>query len=180
MPAYGKSGRTTGGRKQALMVKGEPRLIISRDWGKGPDDLGRAVAFMNRVSTLEEDRASIRLAGRVENIGRAREFVMTSLGASHPCAGVLQLIVSELVTNSIVHTRSGWDGGTVTVELTSNGQRVRVEVTDDGGPELPRVRPVDVGAESGRGLQLVEAIADAWGWDQDPGGGTITWAEVAA
>jgi anti-sigma regulatory factor (Ser/Thr protein kinase) len=159
---------------------GEPGLVISRDWGKGPDDPGRAVAFMSRVSTLEEDRASIRLAGRVENIGRAREFVMTSLGASHPCAEMLQLIVSELVTNSIVHTRSGRDGGTVTVELTSDGGRVRVEVTDDGGPELPRVRPVDVGAESGRGLQLVDALADAWGWDQDPGGGTITWAEVAA
>ena len=137
---------------------------------------------MDQVCTLEQDRASIRLAGRVENIGRAREFVVAALGASHPCAGVLQLIVSELVTNSIVHTRSGWDGGTVTVALAlaSDGQRVRVEVTDDGGPELPRVRPVDVGAESGRGLQLVDALAGAWGSDRDPGGGTITWAEVPA
>ena len=162
------------------MVASEPGLILNRDRGRAPDDPGRAVAFVNRVSTLEEDRASIRLAGRVENIGRAREFVLASLGASHACAGVLQLIVSELVTNSIVHTRSGWDGGTVTVALTRDGQRIRVEVTDDGGPELPRVRPLDVGAESGRGLQMVDALAGAWGWDRDPGGGTIAWAEVPA
>ena len=68
---------------------------------------------MNRVGTLEEeDRASIRLAGPVENIGRVREFVMTSLEASHPCAGVLQLIVSELApTNWVVHTRRGGMAG---------------------------------------------------------------------
>ena len=82
------------------------------------------------------------------------------------------------MTNSIVHTRSGRDDGSVTVELISDGPRVRVEVTDDGGPELPRVRPIDTGVESGRGLQLVDALTGAWGWDRRPGGGTITWAEV--
>ena len=149
-----------------------PEIWVERGATLGGEGL------VNRMCALRTEPASIRLAGRAENIGRAREFVMVSLGTGHPCAGVLQLIVSELVTNSIVHTRSGLDGGTVTVALAGDECRARVEVTDDGSPELPRVRAVDFSAESGRGLQLVDALADAWGWDRHPGGGTITWAEV--
>ena len=133
---------------------------------------------MNRVGGLRADRASVKLAGRVENIGRARQFVTGALGVDHPCASVLALVVSELVTNSIVHSRSGRDGGTVTVALIGTPGRVRVEVTDDGGVSLPRLRPVDFAAESGRGLHLVGALAAAWGSDRDPGGTTTTWAEV--
>ena len=135
---------------------------------------------MNRLCALRAERASIRLAGRAENIGRAREFVTASLGAGHPCAGVLELIVSELVTNSIVHSRSGRDGGMVTVALAGDARRARVEVTDDGGPELPRLRAVDFGAESGRGLHLIDALATVWGCGRGPGGTTTTWAEVTA
>jgi anti-sigma regulatory factor (Ser/Thr protein kinase) len=133
---------------------------------------------VNRVCILEADRMSISLAGRAENISRAREFVTASLGAEHPCAGVLQLIVSELVTNSIVHSRSGRDGGMVTVVITGDATRARVEVTDDGGTGLPRLRAVDFGAESGRGLHLVAGLATAWNWTRDPAGTTTTWAEV--
>jgi anti-sigma regulatory factor (Ser/Thr protein kinase) len=129
---------------------------------------------------IRADRVSISVAGRAENIGRAREFVVTSLGAGHPCAGVLQLIVSELVTNAIVHSRSGRDGGIVTVAITGDASRVRVEVTDEGGTELPRLRAVDFGAESGRGLHLVDALATAWSCGRDPSGTMTTWAEVTA
>jgi anti-sigma regulatory factor (Ser/Thr protein kinase) len=135
---------------------------------------------VHRVGALKAGRASITLAGRVENIGRAREFAAGALGADHPCAGVLMLIVSELVTNAIVHSRSGWDGGTVTVVVASTPDRVRVEVTDGGGPGLPRLRPLNAAAESGRGLQLLGALGAAWGWDRDPSGTTTTWAEVTA
>jgi len=133
--------------------------------------------LVNRVCMLKADRVSISVAGRAENIGRAREFVAASLGAGHPCEGVLQLIVSELVTNAIVHSRSGRDGGIVTVAISGDAARVRVEVTDDGGTELPRLRAADSGAESGRGLHLVDALA-AWSWSRDPAGTTTIWAEV--
>ena len=136
---------------------------------------------MNRVCPTTAGRVSICLAARAENIGRAREFVAAALGAAHPCAPVLQLIVSELVTNSVVHSRSGQrDGGTVTVALLGTPTGVRVEVTDDGGPGLPRLRAVDFGAESGRGLHLVDALAAAWNCARDPAGTTTTWAEVIA
>jgi anti-sigma regulatory factor (Ser/Thr protein kinase) len=135
---------------------------------------------VNRLCALRAERVSIRLAGRAENIGRAREFVTASLGAGHPCARVVELIVSELVTNSIVHSRSGQIGGMVTVALAGDARQARVEVTDAGGPELPRLRAVDCGAESGRGLQLVDALATGWGCGRGPGETTVTWAEVIA
>jgi anti-sigma regulatory factor (Ser/Thr protein kinase) len=126
-------------------------------------------------------QASISLLARVELVGRAREFVMATLGADHPCAEVLQLVVSELVTNSIVHSRSGLrDDGTVTLAMSGNSRRVRVAVTDQGGPTLPRLREVDFCLESGRGLYMVDALAAAWNCSRDPSGTTTTWAEVAA
>lgn len=134
---------------------------------------------MNRVCPLGTYRASICLPARVEQVGRAREFVTATLGAEHPCAGVLQLIVSELVTNSIVHSGSGRrEAGTVTLALAGNSGRVRVAVTDEGGPTLPRLREADSCAESGRGLYMVDALAAAWDCTRDSSGATTTWAEV--
>lgn len=134
---------------------------------------------MNRVCPVNAYRASICLPARVEHVGRAREFVAATLGADHPCADVLQLIVSELVTNSIVHSRSGRRAdGTVTLALTGNSHRVRVAVTDSGGPTLPRLRKVDFCAEGGRGLYLVEALAASWDCTRDRSGATTTWAEA--
>jgi anti-sigma regulatory factor (Ser/Thr protein kinase) len=105
--------------------------------------------------------------------------VTATLGAEHPCAGVLQLIVSELVTNSIVHSGSGRrEAGTVTLALAGNSGRVRVAVTDEGGPTLPRLREADSCAESGRGLYMVDALAAAWDCTRDSSGATTTWAEV--
>jgi len=136
---------------------------------------------MNRVCPISGYRASICLAARVEHVGQAREFVATTLGADHPSVDVLQLIVSELVTNSIVHSGSGLrDDGTVTLTLTGNSRRVRVAVTDSGGPTMPRLRAVDFCAEGGRGLYMVDALAAAWNCSRDSFGATTTWAEVTA
>jgi anti-sigma regulatory factor (Ser/Thr protein kinase) len=112
--------------------------------------------------------------------------VSIALGGDHPCTDSLTVIVSELVTNSMVHSRSGRDGGTVTITLwpsPGNGlgggaRRVRVEVTDDGADGLPALRPVGACDVGGRGLHLVDALAAAWNCSRDPAGTTTTWAEV--
>jgi anti-sigma regulatory factor (Ser/Thr protein kinase) len=136
---------------------------------------------MSRVCALKSKRASVCLPARVDQVARAREFVLTTLGAGHPCTGVLQLIVDELVTNSIVHSESGREAdGTVTVTLTSKPGRVRVEVTDAGSATLPRLREVGLSAENGRGLYLVAALAAAWNCSRGPSGTTATWAEVTS
>jgi anti-sigma regulatory factor (Ser/Thr protein kinase) len=136
---------------------------------------------MSRVCALKSRRVSVCLPARVDQVARARELVLTTMGAGHPCTGVLQLIVDELVTNSIVHSESGRRAdGTVTVTLTSQSHRIRVEVTDAGSATLPRLREVDFCAESGRGLYMVDALAATWNCSRDPSGTTTTWAEVTS
>jgi anti-sigma regulatory factor (Ser/Thr protein kinase) len=135
---------------------------------------------MNRVCALNTRQAFIRLPARVDQVARAREFVLSTLGAGHPSAGVVQLIVDELVTNSFLHSRSGRQpDGKVSVTLTSHSQLIRVEVTDAGSASLPRLRAAGFCAESGRGLHLVDALATTWNCARGPYGTTTTWAEVA-
>ena len=136
---------------------------------------------MNRVCPLSVYRTSICLPARAEHVGQARDFVAATLGVDHPGTPILQLIVTELVTNSIAHSRSGRRAdGTVTVTLTGHSRRIRVAVTDSGGPTLPQLREVDFCAESGRGLFLVDALAITWNCFRNPSGAVTTWAEVPA
>ena len=136
---------------------------------------------MNRVCPLSVYRTSICLPARAEHVGQARDFVAATLGVDHPGTPVLQLIVTELVTNSIAHSRSGRRAdGTVTLTLTGHSRRIRVAVTDSGGSTLPQLREVDFCAESGRGLFLVDALAITWNCFRNPSGAVTTWAEVPA
>jgi len=88
----------------------------------------------------------------------------------------LRLVVSELVTNSVRHAGLS-RSDRIDVRVTSDDDRVRVEI-HDGGPgfETPGV-PGSLYQESGWGLYLVSQIADRWGVSTD-GGGTTVWLEM--
>ncbi|MGW4382798.1 ATP-binding protein [Kitasatospora sp. NPDC004531] len=89
-------------------------------------------------------------------------------------ADTAELLASELVTNALVHTGKGAEfDAQLTVE-----QRLRVEVHDRTS-SLPGRRQPDDDATSGRGLLLVEALADDWGV-QLRGDGKVTWFELSA
>jgi anti-sigma regulatory factor (Ser/Thr protein kinase) len=83
-----------------------------------------------------------------------------------------ELVVSELVTNAVVHAYS-----CSRVILTCGDSALRVSVRDYCPTPTPRPRPIDVTAASGRGLHLVVALADNWGVNQHPDGKTI-WAQL--
>ncbi|MEU1667945.1 ATP-binding protein [Streptomyces sparsogenes] len=83
------------------------------------------------------------------------------------------LIVSELVTNAVVH--SGCRCLRVTVSRPGP-HWVRVAVTDKS-PVLPTPRAVEADDENGRGLAIVEAVSDRWGTDRLPWGKRV-WAEL--
>jgi PAS domain S-box-containing protein len=90
-----------------------------------------------------------------------------------------ELLVSELVTNAVVHAGTPLE---VCVEL--RGPTLRVTVSDDDGrrPAPPATLGVPPGRMStgGRGLAVVEALADRWGTVPDPAGpGKRVWFEVA-
>jgi len=88
--------------------------------------------------------------------------------------------VSELVTNSQVHTRPSLDRKEITCRLkitTAGGVRIRGEVIDAGSPgEAPTSRQVNADDEAGRGLsQVVSGYAGAWGYEQSSLHEGMTW-----
>jgi anti-sigma regulatory factor (Ser/Thr protein kinase) len=84
------------------------------------------------------------------------------------------LLVSELVSNAILHGRADATSA-LQLELAVSPQTVRVEVCDpgDGLPLEPRDDPQ---REGGWGLLLVERLADRWGVERHPG--HTTWFEI--
>ncbi|MEV5319603.1 SpoIIE family protein phosphatase [Streptomyces sp. NPDC052687] len=109
-----------------------------------------------------------------EAVRHARRFTNRTLrawGIARYADAVL-LVVSELVTNALVHT-----DGPVRLDLTLVGSRLRVAVADSS-PRTP-VRPTSIGWEAtgGRGLLLVEAMSAAWGTVPVSGGKQV-WCEI--
>jgi anti-sigma regulatory factor (Ser/Thr protein kinase) len=107
-----------------------------------------------------------------------RELVGECLAPSKSVLDDLELLTSEVVTNSVLHARPRRDG-TVMLAALHTGRTVRVEVTDGGpraGTRPPANDPLPV---SGRGLRLVEAIAFDHGRYRDSAGSATFWFEVA-
>ncbi|MEV5414061.1 ATP-binding protein [Thermopolyspora sp. NPDC052614] len=118
---------------------------------------------------------SLDLPGHEESVSEARQFIRKILGAEHPALENATLMVSELVTNSVVHSDSR-NGGRVTVVVTECGGLIHVDVIDEGSKSQPRVQ-ADSSAEGGRGLFLVDFLAERWGVCDDAAGRTV-WFEV--
>lgn len=108
------------------------------------------------------------LPGRPESAGAARRWLARHLDG-FPLLDTALLLTSELVTNSLKHSRSGLDGGRIRVRLvTARGAFVRVEVRDEGpsGPAGGAAGADSPGpAENGHGLVLVGELAASWGSD---------------
>lgn len=85
----------------------------------------------------------------------------------------VELLVTELTTNAVRHARTLF-----TVSMTWDGRRLRIEVSD-AHPVPPRLReePPATDATGGRGLLLVEQLADRWGYDPHERGKTI-WCDL--
>jgi anti-sigma regulatory factor (Ser/Thr protein kinase) len=123
------------------------------------------------------------LPGRPESVSAAREIARQVLGDANPATETAMLLVSELVTNSVMHSKSGEPGGSVTIALCEGPAGVLIQVCDDGGPSEPRVSAIAAGdagdAEHGYGLLLVDVLADRWGTISSPEG-RVTWCRVSA
>ena len=93
-------------------------------------------------------------------------------------ADTVELLTSELVTNALVHTdRDALLTARLFRDAGTGPARLRVEV-DDESDLWPKRRTPGEQASSGRGLMLVEALADAWGVDPR-GSGKRMWFELA-
>ncbi len=109
-------------------------------------------------------------------VAAARGF-LAALLAGGPAADEAVLCLSELATNAVVHSRSRQPGGSFTVRVQLDGQRLRVEVGDQGGPwDSPsRVRTDE---QNGRGLLIVGRLASRWGCAGHSRTGWTVWYEM--
>ncbi|MER6025952.1 SpoIIE family protein phosphatase [Streptomyces sp. NPDC001851] len=110
-----------------------------------------------------------------EAVRHARRFTRRTLrtwGVPQDTLDTALLVVSELVTNALVHT-----GGQVRLDLTLVNHRLRLAVAD-ASPRSP-VKPASIGWEAtgGRGIILVEAVSEAWGTVPVSGGKQV-WADL--
>ncbi|MFE1247050.1 ATP-binding protein [Streptomyces sp. NPDC058735] len=85
-------------------------------------------------------------------------------------------VVAELAVNAVTHGRV--PGRDFRLVLRMVDDTLRVEVTDTRCERLPELRPPSPDAESGRGLLLVDALADRWGVSEDPFPRETVWAEL--
>jgi len=84
----------------------------------------------------------------------------------------IRLLTSEVVTNAVVHARS-----TAGLVASYEGGVIRIEVLDRAS-ELPSARAAEPWATSGRGLRLVQALAQRWGSYAVSGGAKVVWFEL--
>jgi anti-sigma regulatory factor (Ser/Thr protein kinase) len=118
-----------------------------------------------------------RFAGTRDQVAAARGFVATLLGRGTDLEETARLLVSEAVTNAVLHSASGEFGGSFEVRCRVARERLRVEVHDGGAPRSPRRRVHHLDALTGRGLELVDLLAASWGWSGGTAG-RVLWFEL--
>jgi anti-sigma regulatory factor (Ser/Thr protein kinase) len=120
----------------------------------------------------------MRIPGGDDAATRARRSVHAQLDGHIPAtkASDAALLVSELVTNSVVHANVG-PRRLLTVEVTTLDDRLRIAVTDPGSRLRPRLLPPDPETPGGLGLLLVDELCETWGVRQDLTR-TCVWCEL--
>ncbi|MFF7311170.1 ATP-binding protein [Streptomyces sp. NPDC008137] len=153
-----------------------PSAPLGTDTAAGP--LGLGTAGVGPDGAAAERRFRFELAAHPGSPAQARRLTRARLTGWSVCEDTCDsaaLVVSELVTNAIVHTASTH----IVCELHDGDGLVRIAVRDEGcAPGQPhaagRTRPEE---EHGRGLLLVEALCEAWG-SHEHGPGLLVWAEL--
>jgi anti-sigma regulatory factor (Ser/Thr protein kinase) len=133
---------------------------------------------MNPAGTDEAMRLSLRLPNSQQSAAAARHTVNGAITrfVEPSLSEKVQLLVSELVTNSLRHAglnNEGW----IELTLELSPSRLRVEVVDQGvGFEIPEIVRERSDQMAGWGLLLVNRLANDWGVVND--GVTKVWFEL--
>jgi anti-sigma regulatory factor (Ser/Thr protein kinase) len=114
------------------------------------------------------------LAANASSCSEARRHILNVLDrAPKEVRDAAALLTSELVSNALLHA-----AGPLTLTIRQEeGRLVRVEVAD-AGTLPPAVKPYGHESETGRGLKMLDALAEAWGW-RPADSGKIVWFELS-
>jgi anti-sigma regulatory factor (Ser/Thr protein kinase) len=146
-----------------------PETIVGLLASSAHDDVALAVV---KVHDSGSELMRLPLTEDYSAVATSRRAVATQLRAWDVPSRVvadLVLLTSEIVTNSLRHARGPYE-----LRLRRIDGEVVVEV-GDATAQRPRRRRVDGDAESGRGLTIVEAVADSWG-SRSTAEGKVVWA----
>lgn len=178
-PVAGPAGNpVTGVHRCWLAPVVEMAAVASGNWPLWPEPgPGRWTCF---------PRVAIRSPGVHPTPARAaRDFAVATVrrwGAAERTDDIA-VVVSELVTNAMRHALPD-SGGTrprrlVRLALLQPGPCVLCAVADPSRT-APELKEADVLAETGRGLHVVGALADTWGYTQPSDRGKVVWAMFSA
>ncbi|WAZ21004.1 ATP-binding protein [Streptomyces cinnabarinus] len=153
-----------------------PSAPLGTDAAAGPLGLGAATVVGPQRGPVER-RFRFELAAHPGSPAQARRLTRARLTGWSVCEDTCDtaaLVVSELVTNAIVHTASRH----IVCELHDGDDLVRIAVRDQGcAPGEPHPAAQRGDEEHGRGLLLVDAVCHAWG-AHEHGPGLLVWAEL--
>ncbi|WNI24230.1 ATP-binding protein [Streptomyces sp. ITFR-16] len=136
---------------------------------------------MNAEITLEGTDFVQRFSASRRGARLARRLVVQQLDAwgvpyGSELSDDVAVIVSELAANAVLHGRV--PGRDFELRVRPEADAFRIEVSDARGDRMPERYAPGPGAEAGHGLNLVEALATAWGVAERVVGKTV-WARVA-
>jgi anti-sigma regulatory factor (Ser/Thr protein kinase) len=182
LPALTAAGRRLADAGLDVEEFADALLELGAQDGTRPDDVCVLVVRRDAVSAPMEGApldAAVTLAAEPSSGAAARRFVQRTLAgmrADPDRVDTLVLLCSELVTNAVLHAAAPSE-----LRLRVRAGRVRLEVHDPS-PAVPVPRAQDLGATNGRGMVLVDALADSWGvevGDGLPDQGKTVWVEMA-
>lgn len=160
-------------------------------WNRSP--LASSIGYLSKTTPARRMAQELRLLARVlaggdqvvsserrrfepdlRSAGEARRFVDDTLEDWNcgELVDTVKLLVSELVTNAVVHAHSE-----VELAVQLRPEKVRIEVIDAADDVIHR-RDAAEEAQSGRGMALIEALSSAWGIDTLLSGKSV-WFELA-
>jgi len=113
----------------------------------------------------------LQLPPQATSPGAAGQCAETVLPKGTKVAEMAVLLVSELVTNAIMHAHSDFE-----LVVHDLGDRLRIEVAD-ADTRLPTLRSYTPESVTGRGLHMVASGADRWGFEATPTG-KVVWFEL--
>jgi anti-sigma regulatory factor (Ser/Thr protein kinase) len=151
-----------------LLCAYQSSAVEAPEHGQGLQAICRLHSAQETSRAFHPDRTSPAAARRF------MEVELRRWGHGESVIENARLVISELVTNAVIHTRSPFS-----VSIASSRLKVRLAV-HDGSAAIPKTdRRSQDAPGGGRGLQIVAAVADDWGVSPTQAGKTV-WAELSA